>query len=413
MTSTVDRPVEMGPARIRVEPCVLLKYGELALKRGNRQWFEGHLVRNVRHALTRDGESAPKLRLRRRAGVLVVSAPPLSQADILARLTDVIGVSVVQPVWRVPRSASAAGIAAVRLLRERHPHTVQPTFAVRCRRRDKRFPLTSEQLAATIGAHIFAELRWGVDLEKPDVELAVEIDRREIFLGFERYPGQGGLPVGSSGHALVLLSGGIDSAVAAYRAMRRGLRCDFLHCSGAPYTNPSSAYKAYALARHLRRFQPGSRLFIVPVGRAQKSLALNGAGEVQTVAHRRLYLRLADALAARIGAQALITGDSLGQVASQTLSNITTADQVTDLPVLRPLVAYDKAEIIAEGRRIGTAEIAALPGADCCQLFQPRRVATHSSAEQLARIEARSGVDTALDEMLAHMQEFELDAAAS
>ncbi|WP_366526299.1 tRNA uracil 4-sulfurtransferase ThiI [Mycobacterium sp.] len=392
------------------EPCVLLKYGEMALKGRNRRRFESYLIRNLEHALSYGREQPPRVRLRRRAGVLVVSAPELRGDDLVARAGDVIGISVVQPVWRVGKSVTAAECAAVRLLQERQPGSMRPSFAVRCRRRDKQFELTSEQLAARVGARVCAELGWRVDLERPDVELTVEVDRCEIFLGVARHPGRGGLPVGSSGHALVLLSGGFDSPVAAYRALRRGLHCDFLHCSGAPYTEPSSVYKAYALARCLARFQPGSRLFVVAVGRALRTLAASGAGEAQIVAQRRVYVHLADRLARRIGAQALVTGDSLGQVASQTLPNLIAADQAASLPVLRPLLGFDKLEIMDEARRLGIAEIAALPDQDCCQLFLPARVATRTSADRLAAIEARSGLDTLVDEALNRLQQFDLDA---
>ncbi|GFG76609.1 tRNA uracil 4-sulfurtransferase ThiI [Mycobacterium botniense] len=401
------------PVGVRTEPCVLLKYGELVLKHRNRERFERCLLRNLERALTRGQTPPPRIRLRRRSGVLAVSAPQLSQAELVARAGDVIGLSVVQPAWRVAKSAAAAEAAGVQLLRERGPHTPRPTFAVRCVRRDKRFELTSEQLAARVGARVCAELGWRVNLDRPDVELLVEVDRCEIFVGLERHHGRGGLPVGSSGRALVLLSGGFDSPVAAYRAMRRGLHCDFLHCTGAPFTNPSSIYKAYAVGRSLARFQSDSHLYVVAVGRAQRILAASGAGEAQIVAQRRLYLRLADTLARRIGAQALVTGDSLGQVASQTLPNLAVADQAVSVPVLRPLLAFDKQEIMAEARRLGTAEIAALPDEDCCQLFLPRRVATRTTADQLARIEARAGLDDMIDEVLNHVQRFDLDPCPS
>lgn len=400
--------VEMG-----VEPCVLLKYGELALKRRNRDWFERCLVRNVKHVLACEQGMPSRVRLRRRAGVLVVSAPALSQAELVARVGDVIGISVVQPVWRVTKSVAAAESAAVRLLREREAQPARPTFAVRCSRRDKRFALTSEQLAARIGATVGTDLGWRVDLDRPDVELTVEVDRHEIFLGVERHRGRGGLPVGSSGHALVLLSGGFDSPVAAYRALRRGLRCDFLHCNGAPYADPSSTYKAYALARHLARFQPDSHLYVAPVGRAQRRLAASSAGETQIVAQRRIYLRLADNLARRIGAQALVTGDSLGQVASQTLPNMVAADQAAGLPVLRPLLAFDKLEIMGEARRLGTAEISVVPDEDCCQQFRPRRVATRTTPDRITRIEDRAGLDAMIDEILTRVQQFDVDPCPS
>ncbi len=414
MTSASSEPAlasgSSSAGELRVEPCVLLKYGELALKRGNQQRFERHLVRNLRHALAHGSDTAPRVQLRRRSGVLAVSAPPLTQSEVAERAHEVIGISVVQPVWRVAKSAAAAEAAAVKLLRERDADPPAPTFAVRCKRRDRRFGLTSEQLAARIGARVCAELGWRVDLKHPNVELGVEVDRREIFVGVDRHRGQGGLPVGSSGHALVLLSGGFDSPVAAYRAMRRGLRCDFLHCTGAPFTDATSTYKAYALARQLSRFQPGSRLYVAAVGRAQRTLATSGAGEAQIVAQRRLYVRVADALARRVGAQALVTGDSLGQVSSQTLANLAVVEEAASLPVLRPLLAFDKVEILDQARQIGTAEISVLRDQDCCQLFLPRRVATYTTVGRLADVEARAGMDTLLDNVLSHIQEFDLDS---
>lgn len=399
---------------MQMDSCVLLKYGELMLKGGNRQRFEDHLLRNVHHALTNatDAETRPQVRISRRGGVAVVSAPPLSLVEVAECARAVFGVSTVQPMWRIPKSVDAVESAAAQTLRGVATDTAQPTFAVRCRRRDKRFELSSGQLAARIGAHVCAEFGWAVDLKRPVVELNVEVDQHEIFLGTQRLPGRGGLPVGVSGRALVLLSGGFDSPVAADRAMRRGLHCDFLHCTGAPYTDPSSAYKAYGIARQLTRHHMGSRLFLAPVGRAQKALAIGGAGDSQIVAQRRLYVRLAGALADRIGAQALVTGDSLGQVASQTLSNISAVDASAALPVLRPLLGFDKQEIINEAHRIGTAEIAVLPDQDCCQLFMPRRVATQTQPDELARIEARAGIDDIVDGLLGDLQQFELDSVA-
>lgn len=390
------------------ERCVLLKYGEMALKRGNREWFERHLEGNLRQAVT-GGTSGSGVRMRWREGVVAVSATGWSQTQLTERLRELIGISVVQPALRAAKSPDAADAAALELLSE-HPRAAEaPTFAVRARRRDKSFTLTSDQLAARIGERVHDDLGWPVDLGDPVVELVVEVDRNEVFLSIERHRGQGGLPVGAGGQALVLLSGGYDSPVAAYRAMRRGLRCDFVHFSGVPYTAPASIYKAYAAARELSRFSPGSRLFSVPVGSAQKTLATSGAGEAQIVAHRRLYLRAASALARQQGLEALVTGDSLGQVSSQTLTNLTTSEQACEVPLLRPLLAWDKDEIMSEARRIGTAEIAELSGEDCCQLFAPPRAATRTRQDRLARVERRAGLDDLVDEVLAHQQAFELD----
>jgi thiamine biosynthesis protein ThiI len=203
----------------------------------------------------------------------------------------------------------------------------------------------------------------------------------------------------------VLLSGGIDSPVAAYRMMRRGLRCAYLHFSGMPLTGPESVYKAYGLVRQLDRYQGGSRLFVVPFGHAQRLLAASGAGRLQIVAQRRLMLKTAAAMARRLRAAALVTGDSLGQVASQTLTNLTALDDAVALPILRPLIALDKNEIIAEARAIATLGISQLPGEDCCSLILPRQAETKARISDLRRIEARVSADDLAEELAAAAQE--------
>jgi tRNA uracil 4-sulfurtransferase len=375
-----------------VQPCVLLKFGEMILRGRNRGRFYEVLQRNVRRA-TRD--LAP-IELRQRGGVLAVFAPEHPD-ELLERARDVLGVTLVHPALALGKTPEAAVEAAVELLRGK-PGT---TFAVRARRRDKSFPLNSQELATLVGRAVQDELGLDVDLGGPDLEIHLEVDRDEIFAFTDRIPGRGGLPVGTSGHALVLLSGGIDSPVAAYRMMKRGLRCDFLHFSGRPFTGPESIYKAYAQAAQLDRFQGDSRLFIVPFGQAQRQLAAAGAGRLQVMTQRRLMVRVAAALARRERADALVTGDSLGQVASQTLHNMRVVDEASELPVLRPLLGWDKAEIMREAEEIGTYDVSILPAEDCCTLFaspladtrvHPRRV-----AELEARVEAHELVETLVE----------------
>lgn len=382
------------------QSCVLLKYGELMLKGRNRERFERQLIDNVRRAL--DGLEYP-VRVRRRGGLLLLHSPGRAELteDLLHRVRQVIGISVVQPALRVDRTPGSAVDAALHLAREARPGHRTARFAIRARRRHKGFPLGSAQLAALIGQRISTELGWSVDLDTPEVEIAVEVDLHEIFVSVHRYRGYDGLPVGSSGRALVLLSGGYDSPVAAHRAMRRGLACDFVHFTGAPLTGPASAYKAYALARRLARFQGGAHLWLIPLGQAQKELALAGAGSFQVVAQRRLMVRVADRLARGHGAQALVTGDSLGQVSSQTLANLATVEQAAELPLLRPLVAWSKDEIMAEAGRLGTAEISRLPDEDCCTLLLPRSVATRTTPGRLDRFEQRLDMDDMVDTLLA------------
>ena len=359
-----------------MDSCVLLKFGELALKGRNRSRFVAQLRRNLRRALP-DGHD-----LRQRAGALAIAGPG-DPHELLERARDVIGVSVLHPAVAVEKSPDAAARIAVELLRD----STAETFAIRARRRDKRFPLSSRELATIAGQAVVDSLGLRVNLGSPDAEVHLEVDEDEIFAYTEKVRGRGGLPVGISGNALVLLSGGIDSPVAAYRAMRRGLRCDFVHFSGEPFTGPESAVKAYAQVRGLDRFQGGSRLFVVPFGQAQREIASARAGRLQVMAQRRLMVRVAAAIAEREHAAALVTGDSLGQVASQTLPNLAVVDDAAELPLLRPLIALDKAEIVEQATELGTFDISKLPDEDCCQMFASPLAETRADLGALRRLE--------------------------
>jgi len=389
------------------EPCVLLKLGEIFLKGKNRHQFERILHANVRAALR---DTAVPAELTVREGVLVLRVPPGDHTNtehatavdrVAARVADVPGIVRVSRALRVDKTPEAAVAAAIALT-----GPGSGAFAVRARRRDKRFPVTSEQLNALIGAAVKGKHGLKVSLKHPDTEIFVEVDTREVFVFTGGEPGQGGLPVGMSGRAVVLMSGGIDSPVAAYRMMRRGLRCVFLHFSGMPLTGPESIYKAYALVRGLDRFQGQSRLYVVPFGKAQQSLATSGAGRLQVMAQRRLMLKTAEALAARLHASALVTGDSLGQVSSQTLPNITALDDAVSLPILRPLLGWDKTEIMAEARRLGTLSISELPDQDCCTLLTPRKVETRAKIEDLRRIEGRLDAVELAEQLAATAHEY-------
>ena len=394
--------------QVRHEPCVLLKLGEIVLKGRNRHQFERLLHANIRGAVKDIGFS---VKLWQREGVILLrvgddAADPRAAADALAgRIRDIPGIVRVCRALRVDKTPEAAARAAVEL-------TAGGTgsFAVRARRRDKRFVMRSSELAAFIGTRVQQAHGHPVNLSKPDMTVFVEVDHHEVFVFTEGLPGQGGLPVGMSGRGLVLISGGIDSPVAAYRMIRRGLRCDFLHFSGMPLTGPESVYKAYALIRGLDRFQGRSRLFVVAFGKAQQQLASSGAGRLHVVAQRRLMLRTGEILARRLHNSVLVTGDSLGQVSSQTLTNIAALDDVTGMPILRPLIGWDKTEIVAEARRIRTLEISELPDQDCCTLLTPRRVETRARIDDLRRIENRLAAGDLAEQLADAAQEYRLAA---
>jgi len=377
--------------------CVLLKFGELALKGRNRPLFVAALERNLRR-LTAD---LGPLEVRRRGGVFVLTGA-MSQAALVERCIALPGVSVVQPAVRCERDPAAGADAAVELLRGRPGRT----FAVRARRRDKSYPLRSLELARVIGDAVRVRLGLEVELGDPDLEVHVEVDHRDLLVSGERLRGAGGLPVGTSGRALVLLSGGLDSPVAAYRMMKRGLLCDFVHFSGRPFTGPESIYKAYALVGRLDRFQGDSRLFVVSFGPAQRRLASAGAGRLQVLSQRRLMVKVASALARRERADALVTGDSLGQVASQTLPNLAVVEEAAELPLLRPLIDRDKAEIVETAKQLGTYDISILPDEDCCQLFSSKLAVTRGHSDDLRRIERSADAEELVDELTASAELF-------
>jgi thiamine biosynthesis protein ThiI len=371
------------------QPVVLLKFGEIVLRGRNRWRFYAQLHENV-HRATR---GLGKVRFHQRGGVLALVSEE-HHDELFERMRDVIGAAAVHPALAVEKTPEAAAEVAVELLRG-----CTGSFAVRSRRRVKTFPLDSQELAILVGSRVQEELGLRVDLSNPDHELHLEVDKDEIYAFTEKLPGRGGLPVGVSGRALVLLSGGIDSPVAAYRMMKRGLRCDFVHFSGRPFTGPESIYKAYAQAARLDRFQYDSRLFVVGFGNAQRELATAGAGRLQVLAQRRLMLRVASVLARREGCQALVTGDSLGQVASQTLHNLHLVEQASDLPLLRPLVGWDKSEISAEAQAIGTFEISHLPAEDCCQLFSSPVAETRANIGKMVQVESRVELDELVEKL--------------
>lgn len=402
---TSTAPGQDAKAPVAGEPCVLLKLGEIVLKGRNRDQFERRLQNNIRSAVKGLGI---KIQIWQREGVIVVRAESGELADVDAvarRMLDVMGIVWVHRAWRVAKEPDATVQAALDLVGQ-HPALVRKgAFAIRARRRDKRFPMTSSELNILVGSKVQERYDLPVNLKHPDIAVFIEVDQREVFVFTDGTPGAGGLPVGMSGRALVLMSGGIDSPVAAYRMMRRGLKVDFLHFSGMPFTGPESIYKAYALVRELDKFQGGSRLFVVPFGKAQQQIKSSGADRLQIVAQRRLMLKTAEVVAHNLGGAALITGDALGQVSSQTLQNITALDDAVELPIMRPLIGMDKIEIMAEARRIHTLAISELPDEDCCTVLTPRRAETRAKIDDLRQIEKRLDAGEMAEQLSTTLQE--------
>ena len=357
---------------------VVVHYKELALKGRNRPWFIQLLVRNLKIALA--GLHVRSVRsIMGRIELEIGDDTP--RDELRVRLARVFGIANFSSAGRGPHDFEALAAAILTDLGDRRPES----FRVAATRADKRLPFTSPQVEREVGGIIKQAKGWRVDLEHPALAVHIEMLPDGAFYFFGKEPGAGGLPTGTGGRVACLLSGGIDSPVAAYRMMRRGCSVLLIHFHSYPILSRASQEKVREIAALLTRHQLKSRLLLVPFGELQQRVVLSIAPEMRVVIYRRLMLRIADRLARRAHARALVTGEVIGQVASQTLENLTTIAQATDYQILRPLVGMDKDEIAAEAERIGTFPISIIPDQDCCTLFTPRHPATRA---RVADVEA-------------------------
>lgn len=371
-----------------VPSSVIAHYGELALKGRNRPWFTSMLVRTIKNLL----EGLDVRDVRPVVGRIVIRLGPEGDAqwdEIRDRLSRLPGIgnfaraTHVEPDLDAIASAVAAGAAGLSA----------KSFRVTARRADKRFQIASPDIEREVGRRVQEATGWPVDLSHPDLHIRVEVLTSDAFFHFARQPGVGGLPIGTSGKVMSLLSGGIDSPVAAWRLMRRGCRTHFVHFHSYPILSRNSQDKARELARLLTRFQLRSRLFLVPFGSIQQQVVVAVPPPLRVVVYRRLMMRIAERIARSAGAHALVTGDSVGQVASQTVENLAAVGEVTTLPILRPLVGFHKEEITRDAVRIGTYATSILPDEDCCTLFTPRYPTTGAKPGEAAFAEADLDID--------------------
>ena len=370
--------------------CIVIHYAEIGLKGKNRRFFERRLQRNVRHRLARPGVTSVKRLPGRLLARLGTEGSGHRMAEAIERLRTVPGIAYLAPVYVVPKDMEAIKAAVVEKLAGRSYRS----FKITTRRADKSFPLTSLEINAQVGGHVQAATGWAVDLKNPEVVIHIELLFKEALFYFERIEGIGGLPVGVSGTVGLLLSGGIDSPVAGYYALKRGCNVVPIHFHSGPFGDwQGSEDKIRRLAVALRRYGIAQRYYVVPIGEMQREIVAEAPAPPRVLLYRRLMVRIAEELARREGGLALVTGESLGQVASQTLEGLAAVQAIATMPLLRPLVGLDKQEIVTQAQAIGTFDISIEPGDDCCQFLMPRQVVTRPTLAEIEAAEAYLDVE--------------------
>ncbi|MGZ8383512.1 MAG: tRNA uracil 4-sulfurtransferase ThiI [Nitrospira sp.] len=372
--------------------CAIVHYHELALKGRNRDFFEQRLVRNLRLALK-------DLRIRRveslQGRIRITIPDQVSPERVAERLRRTCGVANFLLTESVPLELKNPDLSELKQVAQRLVAQEDfQSFRVTAKRADKRFPLTSMDVERDIGGYLYEVTGKTVKLKQPDLTLYIELLTHEAHLAARKITGPGGMPVGTSGKVACLLSGGIDSPVASYRMIKRGCKAVFVHFSGRPLVSRASEEKVQELVQLLTAYQYHSQLYIVPFGEIQREIVANAPAPFRVVLYRRIMVRIAEELARREHCWALVTGDSLGQVASQTAENLSVVEEAAELPILRPLIGMDKIEITEQAQQLGSFTTSIEPDQDCCKLFVPLHPSTRTKVADIHRIERGLEIST-------------------
>ena len=380
-----------------MEELLSVHYAEVGLKGKNRVFFEKRLVNNIKLSLRGTGHAEVE-RLHDR--ILVHLGQNTDITEIKRRLRQVMGIAHFELTCRTERDITSIKETALRHIQD----DCYESLKVETRRTDKTFPLTSPQVSAEVGGYLVTETDTRADMHNPDLVCWVKITHNAAYISTEKIPGIGGLPVGVSGKVLVMLSGGIDSPVAAWQMIKRGAKAVFIHFYSYPYTDKASLEKVIELAQILAVSNYRSTVYLVPFAELQQVIVAATPNPFRVLLYRRMMTRIAQRVATMENAEALVTGESLAQVASQTLTNLRTIEAIADIPILRPLIGEDKAEIIEKAQRIGTFDVSIRPHQDCCSLFVPKHPATRASLTDLADAESGLDIDTWVEEALNNLE---------
>ncbi len=386
------------------ERVFLIRYGELGLKGSNRMEFERALMRHVSWVL----RDMPLARVTRTHGRLFIKGT-FDETAALERMAKVPGVVAINPARRISADINLMKDAALEAVDEACSKTGATTFKVETRRSDKSFPMTSPEINGELGGTIlkaFDELK--VNVHTPGIVLSVEVREDGAYLYWDQVPGPGGLPIGTSGKGLLLLSGGIDSPVAGYLAMKRGVSLRALHFWSYPITGERAKDKVIDISRVLAPYDPHFKLYIAHFTKIQTAIMENCPERFRVTVMRRMMMRIASGLAERLKAKAIFTGENVGQVASQTLESLTAIEDAASLPVLRPIICFNKTETTEIAQSIGTYGISVLPYEDCCTVFVPKHPVIKPKLEEARHAETGLAVQDLMNECLEGIEEIPL-----
>ncbi|GAE25834.1 tRNA S(4)U 4-thiouridine synthase [Halalkalibacter wakoensis JCM 9140] len=384
---------------------ILVRFGEIALKGKNRSIFEKQLQQNIKMSL----KASPNLKIKRTYGRIVIELNGESHEAVVEKLKDIFGIHSFSLAIKVENDLEEIKKAALTVL-EDHDHV--KTFKITGKRAYKPFHLDSMQINREVGGYVLAHANGvKVDVHNPDVDIRVEVRETATYVTSGFYEGAGGLPVGTSGKVLLLLSGGIDSPVAGYLTMKRGAKIEAVHFHSPPYTNERAKQKVIDLAKSLTKFGSSVVLHLVPFTDIQMHLHKNIPSNLQMTIMRRVMLRISEKIANERKILALATGESLGQVASQTLHSMNTINEVTNLPIIRPLITMDKLEVIDIAKKIDTYETSILPFEDCCTIFLPPDSKTRPKRDQANKVEQFIDVDQYVNDAVEKTEKLHLTSA--